>query len=109
MAKEKMDKNKKAGKKGVKGEGEMYKKSNKENVKGKGQQAEHPHHRLSAYEQYAAKYPEQQKMHSPPADLHHRASRTPSPCRSPKGGVMDADEFSRLKRKQQKDKLKQLQ
>jgi len=57
-----MDKNKKAGKKGVKGEGEMYKKSNKENVKGKGQQAEHPHHRLSAYEQYAAKYPEQQKV-----------------------------------------------
>jgi len=106
-AKKKMDK--KAGKKAVKGEGETYQKSKENKMpKTKEKQAAQPHHRLSAYEEYAAKYP--QKVPSQPAEIHHRATRAASPSGgSPKGGVMDADEFERLKRAQQKDKLKLLQ
>ena len=178
----KMDKKNKKGQKGVKGEGETFKKAkeNKSAPKGKEKQSSPAQHRLSAYEEYTAKYPQEQKVRlsalnilllcasqsqlnapfersckklvggsihlgmlsnaasqllplirhfclrtaqyssyqpflltdmlvqNPLAELHHRPAKSASPSGSPKGGIMDADEFRLLKQKQQKDKYKQL-
>jgi hypothetical protein len=65
-----MDKKGKAPKKSVKGDQETYHKSSaKENKapKGKGKTLQEPqaHHRLSAYEEYAAKYPQESKVGHP--------------------------------------------
>lgn len=111
MAKKKMDKKGKGGKTGVKGERESYSKSAaKENKmpKGKGKETSQPHHRLSAYEEYAARYKKEEKKPNPPADIHHRHNKADSPSSSQKGGIMEVEEFNRLKRAQQKEKLKML-